>query len=161
MMKFVLGLAAGVLLTVATPAFAQQTPGTPDLPATLQPETDDYHQYTASVIELTPLRRQGDGQNDLNVHIYGTAGGDPAMNGLNTYIAFYQSPADGHQVFQIGDFNSYRVVSERRGQVVLQISENTIDANANIGNRTRRITVSWNPPRDGTAPASIRVTAAR
>jgi hypothetical protein len=149
---------AAALFAAAAPALSQPVPG----PATLQPDNDEQRGYEASVIELTPLRRQGQGQNDLTVHLYGTAGGDPAMNGLYTYIAFYQSPAEGHRVFRIGDFNSYRVISERRGEVVLQIQENIMnEATGNIGNRTRRIRVSWTPPRDGTAPATVRVTPAR
>jgi hypothetical protein len=160
-MKIVLSLAAAGLMVAASPVFAQETPGTPTLPATLQPESEDYHQYTASVFQRHDLRRQGGGQNDLAVHLYGTSGGDPAMNGLNTYIAFWQSAADGHKVFQIGDFNSYRIVSERRGEVVLQVDENTINNAGTIGSRTRRIRVSWTPPADGSSPSTIRLSAAR
>lgn len=152
-------LAGGMLLAAGTPALAQQQP-VPG-PATVQAETDDYHQYTASVSDVTPLRRQGDAENDLAVHLYGTSGGDPAMNGLYTYIAFWQSAADGHRVFRIGDFNSFRVVSERKGEVVLHIEENTIDSDGNIGSRNRRIAVSWTPPADGTSPTTIRVAPAR
>lgn len=158
-MKPVLALAA--LFAAITPALAQQTPGRPGLPATIQPDDDDQRAYEASVSDIVQLRRQGQGQNDLTVHLYGTSGGDPAMNGLYTYIAFYQSPAEGHRVFQIGDFNGYRLISERRGSIVLEISENMMDTQGMIGNRTRRINVSWAPPADGTAPATIRVTAAR
>jgi len=151
-------LAGGLLLAAAAPAFAQQ-PAAPG-PVTLQPQTEDYYQYTASVTDVTPLTQQGEGENDLAVHLYGTTGGDPAMNGLNTFIAFYQSPADGYRVFQIGDFNTFRVVNERKGSLLLDITENTIDGEGNIGNRSRRISVSWTPPADGTSPTSIRVAPA-
>ena len=159
MKRFSILLAGGMLLAGTVPALAQQ-PAVPG-PATLEAETDDYHQYTASVSDVTPLTRQGDGENDLAVHLYGTSGGDPAMNGLYTYIAFWQSPADGHRVFRIGDFNSFRVVSERKGEVVLHIEENTIDSEGTIGSRSRRIAVSWTPPADGTSPTTIRVAPAR
>ena len=150
-------LAGGMLLAGTAPALAQQpVPG----PATLQPQTEDYHQYTASVVDPTPLTQQGEGERDLAVHLYGTVGGDPAMNGLYTYIAFWQSPADGYRVFQIGDFNTFKVVNERKGYVLLEITENVIDGEGNIGNRSRRIAVSWTPPADGTSPTSISVAPA-
>lgn len=158
-MKLVVSLAAGLLAT-ATPTLAQPTRGTP-APTTLQPEEDMQHQYSASVIERTPLEHQGEGEHALAVHLYGTAGGDPAMNGLNTFIAFYQSPADGYKVFMIGDFNSYRVVSERLGEVVLQVDENIMSDAGEIGSRTRRLRVSWTPPADSTAPTTVRVADVR
>jgi len=151
-------LAGGLLLATAAPAFAQQ-PAAPG-PATLQPLTDDYHQYTASVTDVTPLTQQGEGEHDLAVHLYGTTGGDPAMNGLYTYIAFYQSPAEGYRVFQIGDFNTFRGVYQRKGSILLEISENVIDGEGNIGHRSRRISVSWTPPANGIPPATISVTPA-
>lgn len=151
-------LAGGLLLATATPALAQQ-PAVPG-PATLQPQTEDYYQYTASVTDVTPLTQQGEGERDLAVHLYGTTGGDPAMNGVYTFIAFYQSPADGYRVFQIGDFNTFRVVTERKGHVLLEISENVMNPDGNIGHRTRRIAVSWTAPADGTSPTSISVAPA-
>ena len=159
-MKSFVSLAAASLL-LGAPAFAQPAPASRAASGTIQPNEDDNRQVEAGVIELTPLRRQGDGPNDLAVHMYGTAGGDPAMNGLYTYIAFYQSPGEGHRVFQIGDFNSYRVVSETKGSVLLEIQENVMSDGGVIGSRTRRINVRWTPPADGSAPATIRVTDAR
>jgi hypothetical protein len=158
-MKILLGFAAAGLMLAAPPALAQ--PAFQNRPITLEPDTDEQRGYEASVFQRHDLRRQGGGQNDLAVHLYGTSSGDPAMNGLNTYIAFWQSAADGHQVFQIGDFNSYRIVSERRGEVVLEVQENTINDAGTIGNRTRRIRVSWTPPADGSSPRTIRLSAAR
>lgn len=162
-MRRLSSLVAAGLFLAATPGFAQATdatPGSPTLPATLQPQNDDYHQYTASVIERTPLMHQGDGQYDLAVHLYGTAGGDPAMNGLHTYLAFYQSPGDGYRVFEIGDFNAYRVVSETKGRLLLEVDENIInEGSGEIGSRTRRMVVTWTPPGDGMAPATVSVGA--
>ena len=119
---------AAVPLTAAGPA------------ATVQPDADEGQQWAAAVVELTPLTRQG----DHTVKLFGTAGGDPAMNGLYTHVAFFDSPAEGWRVFRIGDFLDYRVLSESPGRVDLEIDESTMDeASGNIGSRTRRVIVGW------------------
>ncbi len=158
-MRRVSSLIACGLLMAGAPGFTQPNPAS--TPATLQPDEDEHRGYEASVGSITELRNQGSGENDLSVHLYGTAGGDPAMNGLYTYIAFYQSPAEGHRVFRIGDFNAYRLVSEAKGRIVLEVDENIMnDSTGEIGSRTRRMAVSWTPPADGTAPQTLSVAAA-
>lgn len=152
MKKF--GLLFGALILTA-PAHAQQ-PRTPaaavPAPATLQADHDENRGREASVIEITELR-----QGNLTAKIYGTAGGDPAMNGLYTYLAFWVSTAEGHRVFMIGDFNSYEVYEEAPGRVVLQVDENYMDAQSEIQSRSRRITISWQLGRDDAPPTSIRI----
>lgn len=126
--------------------------------ATLQADADDSQQWAASVVELTPLTRQG----DATVKLYGTAGGDPAMNGLYTHLAFFDSPAEGWRVFRIGDFLDYRVLSEAPGRVDLEINESTMDgASGTIGGRTRRVIVGWSVATDGSVPATVTVTPAQ
>jgi hypothetical protein len=126
--------------------------------ATIQPETDDRTQQSASVIELTPLTRQG----DATVKLFGTAGGDPAMNGLYTHLAFFDSPAEGWRVFRLGDFLDYRVLSEAPGRVDLEIDESVMDdASGQIGSRTHRVIVGWTVAADGSVPASVTVTPAQ
>ncbi|MDP1528390.1 MAG: hypothetical protein Q8M05_03320 [Rhodoferax sp.] len=126
--------------------------------ATIQPEADDRAQQAASVVELTPLTRQG----DATVKLFGTAGGDPAMNGLYTHLAFFDSPAEGWRVFRLGDFLEYRVLSEAPGRVDLEIDESVMDdASGQIGGRTYRVIVGWTVAADGSAPASVTVTPAR
>ena len=98
--------------------------------ATVQPDTEEGNQWAAAVVELTPLTRQG----DRTVKLFGTAGGDPAMNGLYTHVAFFDSPAEGWRVFRIGDFLEYRVLSEAPGRVDLEIDESVMDeATGQIG----------------------------
>ena len=119
------------------------------------PATDDANlQWAASVVEMDDLPGQ-------DAHLFGTAGGDPAMNGLQTYLAFYISPAEGWRVFPIGDFLSYTVRRVEKGRVDLEIRESTMnDATGQIGERTRRAIVSWTPTDEG-PPGQISITPAR
>ena len=56
--------------------------------APLTAERDENLQWAASVVDLFPIEDQG-------AKLFGTAGGDPAMNGLYTHVAFFAGPADG------------------------------------------------------------------
>jgi hypothetical protein len=153
----------------AVPAVAGRLPASQSAPpvtpliaagpvATVQPSTDMNIQYAASVVRLDPLAKQG----GPTVKLFGTAGGDPAMNGLYTDIAFFQSSAEGWTVFRIGDFLDYRVLSEAPGRVDLWVSESVMDeATGRIGSRERRLIVAWIPGADEAPPATITVTPAR
>ena len=126
--------------------------------ATVQPDATEGQQWAAAVVELTELTRQG----DSTVKLFGTAGGDPAMNGLYAHVAFFDSPAEGWRVFRIGDFLDYRVLSESPGRVDLEINESIMDdAAGNIGSRTRHLIVGWAQGPDGAVPANVTVTPAR
>lgn len=137
------------MIALATPAFAQA-----GRPATLQPETDDQHQYAASVIKIVELKNQG----DATVKFYGTVGGDPAMNGVYTYLAVFAGVADGWRVFRVGDFIDFTLVSEAPGRAQLTVRENFMGGNGEIGTRTRRIQLNWRMGSDGAAPATVLVT---
>ncbi len=149
----------------AVPAAEQSAPTAAAAPLTaagpaaiVQPDADEGQQWAAAVVELTPLTRQG----DRTVKLFGTAGGDPAMNGLYTHIAFFDAPAEGWRVFRIGDFLDYRLLSEAPGRVDLEIDESTMDeASGNIGSRTLRVIVGWAVATDGAAPATVTVTPAQ
>ena len=137
----------------ATPPLAAAGPA-----ATLQPDADPTLQQAAAVVSLDELTRQG----SLTVKLFGTAGGDPAMNGLYTHVAFFQSPAEGWRVFRIGDFLDYRVLSEAAGRVDLEIEESVHDeASGQISSRKRKVIVGWAAPTDGSAPATVTVTPAQ
>jgi len=61
------------------------------------------------VVEVSRLEHQG----DLGAKLFGAASGDPAMNGLHTYLAFFEPPPEnGWQIFEIGDFLAYTIVAE-------------------------------------------------
>jgi hypothetical protein len=125
---------------------------------TIRPDPDENMQWAAAVVQLNPLRGQG----DLDAKLFGAAGGDPAMNGLHTYLAFFESPGDGWRVFRLGDFLTYRVLAEARGRLTLEIRESTMNAGTGaIGSRVRRLRVSWTAGAGGAPPATVNVTAAR
>lgn len=64
---------------------------------------------------------------DTDAKIFSTAGGDPAINGLYTYLALYTAPDGWTRVFQIGDFNSWEVVEESPTQVTLKVSRSWVE----------------------------------
>lgn len=65
---------------------------------------------------------------DANFKIFSTAGGDPALNGLYTYLARYNDDERGWtQVFMLGDFNSWEVIEESPTRAVLKISRSWIE----------------------------------
>ena len=133
---------------------AGQPPRQDSGPATLQPEAqEDNLQWAASVISVNDLRQQGDD----TARLFGVAGGDPAMNGLYTCLAFYIDVGDGWRMFKLGDFLEYRVVSESPGRVLLAINESVMDAQSNISARRRRIAVTWTAGADGAPPTAVRV----
>lgn len=126
--------------------------------ATLQPETDPDLQQAAAVVRLDQLPGQG----PVAAKLFGTAGGDPAMNGLYTHVAFFQGPDGGWRVFRLGDVLDYRILSARAGRVDLEFEESTMDeASGRIGSRTRRVIVGWPIAADGSAPAEVTVTPAQ
>lgn len=148
-----LGVAAAA---AAGPALAQAGGAPRPGPIVLRADSEESLQWAASVVQLNPLRRQ-----ELTAKLFGTAGGDPAMNGLYTYLAFFESaPGDGWRVFRLGDFLSYRLLTEAPGRLTLEVRENVLDQGSGaIGARTRRLLVSWRA--GGEPPASVRVAAAR
>ena len=89
--------------------------------------------------------------------VYSVAGGDPAINGLYTYIAAYNNePGGGWNVFQIGDFNSWSVAEDRGSEIVLAVSRSQMGQNGDIETLQERYIVSV-PDADDT---SITITPA-
>ena len=148
-----------VLLAGASPAWPQSANApAPGSTAVIRPDAEEDLQWAAAVVELDMLRNQG----GETVKLFGTAGGDPAMNGLYTYLAFFESTGHGWRVFRLGDFLDYRIVSERRGRVLLEISESVMDAGTGrIGTQRRRLLVSWRAGPDGAPPALVSIGAPR
>jgi len=161
-LKAALALALVVLATGPGQASAENSQSPPSRsvgarPEIIRPDADEGLQWAAGVVEITELRHQG----DLTAKLFGTAGGDPAMNGLYTYLAFFESPAEGWRVFRLGDFLTYHILSETPGRVVVEIRENTNQGVDNMGTRTRRLLVSWRAGAGGQPPTTISVTTAR
>lgn len=150
--------AEGPVTDPAPPKRPASGPLTPAGPArTVAPDADAGLQDSAGVIELTPL----EGQGSQTVKLFGTAGGDPAMNGLYTHVAFFVDPAEGWRVFRIGDFLDYRVLSSTPGRVEIEVDESVMDPETSeIGSTTRRLILGWAPGADGAAPEAVTVTPA-
>lgn len=147
------GTAAAPAVAVAVPPLTATGPA-----VTIPADADQTVQWAASVVRVDPLKKQG----DYTIKLFGTAGGDPAMNGLYTYIAFFVSPADGWSVFKLGDVLDYRILSEVPGRVDLEVDESIMDPATNaISSRKRRLIVAWAEPADGGAPLSVTATPAR
>ncbi len=145
--------------TTEAPAAAVQaaplTPSGPAIPLTAEAETDENLQHAASVVRIDWV---GAG----SAKMFGTAGGDPAMNGLYTYIAFSGEPADGWVVYSLGNILDYTVLASEIGSVDLDIHESTMDeATGNIGDRHRKVIVSWTPGDDGAPPTGVTITPAQ
>lgn len=167
-MRFLILAAASLALLactfVATPSEAQLPPPASTIltatgdAQTLQAEADDEPmQWAASVVMVNFLENQG---GSAGVKLFGTAGGDPAMNGLYTHIAFYQGAAEGWRVFRLGDFVEYRVISDAPGRVNLELFDHTMGADDVIRERVRYAIVTWTPGADGTAPETVTMTPA-
>jgi hypothetical protein len=166
--SFVLLIASVALVACAPAAQPTAETQTPAVAVTLtangaaselQPlPADENMEWAASVVRVDMLANQ---QGAAGVKLFGLAGGDPAMNGLYTQIAFFQGPADGWRVFRIGDFLDYRVLADSPGRVDLEISESVMNDNGDIGSQTRHVIVTWTPGADGAAPAAISVTPAQ
>jgi hypothetical protein len=97
------------------------------------------------------------------VHMFGTSGGDPAMNGLVTYLGF--ESREDLAAFQIGDFLDYRIKSAKDGRIDLEVDESTMSSGGQIGTQTKRFIVTWpvsspQNPNVPEIPASITVTPA-
>jgi hypothetical protein len=103
----------------AAPAPAPVEPAKPSGPAKAV-EAEDDHMPEAWVTDVHHIK-------DADFKIFSTAGGDPAMNGLYTYLAAFTPPDGWTRVYMLGDFNSWEVIEESPTRVVLQISRHVMD----------------------------------
>jgi hypothetical protein len=97
------------------------------------------------------------------VRMFGVAGGDPAANGLRTYLGFV-SPHDDAG-FLLGDFRAYRILASAPGRIDLEIDEDVMGDTGELSLRTRRVIVSWTEkPQpdspDKEFPATVTLTPA-
>jgi hypothetical protein len=97
-------------------------------------------------------------QGPIKVRLIGGAGGDPAMNGLMTYIGFstdYES-----MNFLIGDILDYKILRTAPGRIDLEISESSMDGNGTIGSKTRRAIIEWVINPDAETPVNVTLKPA-
>lgn len=141
-----------------TPAAAPAPLAASGEPSTLAPsDVGESLNGAVSVVRVNDLTLEVNG----GIKLFGTAGGDPAMNGLYTYIAFYENPAEGWRVFQLGDFLDYRILSETPSRLDLELQESVYDeASGNISSRTRHIIVTWTRDDRHNPPSELTISAA-
>jgi hypothetical protein len=139
----------------ASPAQAAPlTPSGAPEPLTAASPGDAGLQQAASVARLNPIPGE-------SAKLFGVTGGDPAMNGLYTYIAFFRSPAEDWAVYRIGDFLDYTVLSSANGRIDLDVEESTMDeATTAISSRHRKIIVQWTQGADDAVPTAVTITPA-
>lgn len=142
---------AGVNAPQAAPLTASGAPQ----PLNPEPETDESLMSAASVVRIDWVAAGG-------AKLFGTAGGDPAANGLYTYIAFFTSPGDGWVIYSLGNILDYTVLASEIGSVDLDIHETTFDeATGELGSHHRKVIVSWTPGDDGEPPTNVMITPAQ
>ncbi len=147
---------AEAIASLASPTL-QAAPLTPSgapvaLIAVETSQSDNGLQWAASVVKIDEIPGE-------SAKLFGVAGGDPAMNGLQTFVAFFQDPAEGWAIYPIGDFLGYTVLSRANGRVDIEIEESTMDeATGNIGSRKRKIIVQWTQGVNDAAPTAVTVT---
>ena len=73
--------------------------------------------------------------------LFSVVGGDPALNGEYLYLHLSPDPSES-KTFQIGDFNSWQVVSQTADSVVLQVSHSTMGDNGDVVTAHQRLKVS-------------------
>ncbi len=118
----------------------------------------DTLEWAASVVRVDFLDHQ---EGSADAKLFGLAGGDPAMNGLHTHLAFFRGPAESWQIFPVGDFLEYRVLADSPGRVDLEITESVMNnETGEIGSQTRHLIVTWTAAPGGEAPESITITPA-
>lgn len=125
-------------------------------PETIQADSD----LSADVIRVDYLKHQGEGS--TSVKLLGWGGGDPAVNGLQTHIAFFVSPGEGWRVFTVGDFLDYRVLADSPGRVDLEIDFTGLDEETHDFNTsTRRAILTWTASDDWSVPDTVTLTPAK
>ncbi len=104
----------------AAPAAPTVEPAKPSGPAKAV-EAEDDHFPEAYVSDVHHIK-------DADFKVFSTAGGDPAVNGLYTYLARYNDDERGWtQVYMLGDFNSWEIVEESPTRIVLKVSRSWVD----------------------------------
>lgn len=128
-------------------AAAAAEPAKPSGPAK-DIEAEDDHFPEAYVTDVHHIK-------DADFKIFSTAGGDPAINGLYTYLARYNEDERGWtQVYMIGDFNEWEVVEESATRVVLKVSRSWVEQESG-DIKTAEEKLILDLPADGATPLKV------
>lgn len=129
----------------AQPA-AAATPSGPARTVAAEPDSEDLA-GAASVTDVHFVK-------DADVKLFSTAGGDPAINGLYTYLALFTAPEGWTRVFMIGDFNTWEVIEESPTRVVLKVSRSWIEeASGDVKTADEKLILDV--PQDGVGPLTV------
>ena len=125
---------------------------------TIRPDTDNDQnlEYAASVAQIDMVTNQPGN----SVKMFAFAGGDPAVNGFQTYLAFYADLDVGWVTFRIGDFLGYRILSATAGRINVEVRENYMNGDE-VATRVRRFNLRWTPGQDDAPPATVSMTRMR
>jgi hypothetical protein len=110
---------------------------------TLQPvPADDEGEANglAGVVKFDVIPNQ---TGEASARLIGTAGGDPAANGLMTYLVF--STVHQSVVYPVGNIIDYRILGASQNVVDLEISQSEIAEDGSMTTVTRNAVLSWTP----------------
>lgn len=141
---------AATAAPVATPEEARAEPMGD--PVTVEASDDDNLEWAASVMQIHPIE-------DQNAKIFAVSGGDPAVNGLVTYLGLFAGPAEGWRVYRIGDFEEWTMSETARRRVVLNVRESSAGEDGGIVTEDHRVIVEFRMGEDG-ASDQVTVTPA-
>ncbi len=121
-----------------TPMSVAKAPARPSGPGGATPAVPSGElQEAASVSQLHAL-------SSLSAKIYSLSGGDPAVNGLVTYLALLAGPAEGWRSYPLGDYAEWRVAEAKPGRIVLAVRQDTTNPEGDIVKRSRHVHVAFN-----------------
>ncbi|MCU0881767.1 MAG: hypothetical protein MUF14_03750 [Hyphomonadaceae bacterium] len=147
--------------TAAAPSFTAAADAKPETLAPAEADSEGEAASLGGVVRFDAVPNQS---GDAFVRLIGTGGGDPAANGLMTYLVI--STTHDSWVYTIGNILEYRIKGAADGKLDLEIDETIVADNGDMGNQTRKVIVTWTAvpadysPGDGWSP-TVTVTAAQ
>lgn len=139
--------------TVPTPEPADTRAEPAGEPEVIEAAGDENLQWAASVMQIHPMENQ-------NAKLFAVSGGDPALNGLITYLALFAGPHEGWRVYRIGDFEEWTVSEEGRRRVVLDARESGMSEDGDVVTEARRLIIEFRIGENGESER-VTVTPAR
>lgn len=152
---------AAAATTAAAPTFTAAADAKPETLAAAGSDSEGEAADLGGVVRFDRIPNQS---GEEFVRLIGTAGGDPAANGLMTYLVI--SMTHDSWVYTIGNILEYRIKGASNGRLDLEIDETVVADNGDMGNQTRKVIVTWTPvpadysPGNGWEP-EVTVTAAQ
>jgi hypothetical protein len=92
------------------------------------------------------------------VRLFGLTGGDPAINGLLTYIGF--STDYDSMNFAVGDILDYKILATQPGRIDLEISESEMSTEGDVSTKKRHVVLEWVINDDAETPVNVTIKPA-